>query len=117
MLKMIDEEDARRERGSKSGEEEQNEKTSSSSSSGKSDAKAPRRNMGQKRMNAPPCNIDTKILDRFKSKFPELSLTGKASEYYKCQDVLDIIKETADKTYTDLEDFERKLVKCLNDVH
>ena len=72
MLKMIDEEDLRREQGGEKSGEDENHKSSSSSSSDKSDAKAPRRNMGQRRMTAPACNIDEKILNRFRQKFPEL---------------------------------------------
>jgi hypothetical protein len=46
----------------------------------------------------------------FGELYPDLIICGKQSEYYKCQEPLDIIKEQTNKVYDDLRHFELKFV-------
>ena len=67
-------------------------------------------------MNAPQNCVDPKITQSFERNYPQLQLTGKANEYYKCQEVLDAIKETAETVYHTTIDFQN-LINMLNEKH
>lgn len=49
--------------------------------------------------------------------YPTLIICGKSSEYYKCQEPLDFIKQTTEKIYDDIAHFESKFLNNLNKIH
>lgn len=63
-------------------------------------------NMGLKRVqNVPSAALTADELAKFERKFPNVVVCGKASEYYKVNDVLDHIKSQSDRSYKDINQF------------
>ena len=76
--------------------------------------------MGQKRIhnNQPPGDIfNEKQKEQFTSRYPNATIGGKNSEYYKLHPCLDFVRETAEKTYGTMDEFNKKLIKVLNEKH
>ena len=73
--------------------------------------------MGQKRAPAPPVAADKDDLAKWQVRFPTLVVCGSASQYYKCNPVLDYIKELQETTFEDGDDFQKQLVSKLNKLH
>ena len=54
---------------------------------------------------------------KFEKKYPNLTICGKASEYYKVNDVLDHIKQCSEKAYKNMSEFQKEFVDKLNMIH
>ena len=53
----------------------------------------------------------------FSSNYPGCEIAGKSGEYFKLSECLEHIRNTADKTYETMEDFEKKMIGKLNRIH
>lgn len=76
--------------------------------------------MAQKRVQGVkdgPTRPEDEILNTLETKFPSLNICGKSSEYYKCNEVLDMIKDKQNDTYDSPEDFRKNLIMKLNKIH
>ena len=119
-------EEAQRKSGEETPEEEEEEKEeqqqeSSSSSQSSAEAKSiGQKNMAKKRQNAPVGTshlLSDKEQIKFKDLFPELQICGKMNEYYRVTEPLELIKESQERIFLDLDEFKKKLIAVMNKQH